>query len=117
MPATPSSDIGTKLIPPYANFSGKSHCPSLAKYEEMYKRSIEDPDGFWAEIADTFVWQKKWDKVLDYSFEGNVYIKWFINGKTNISVNALDRHLEKRGDQVALIWEGNSPGEQTEADL
>ena len=61
----------------------------------------------------TFVWQKKWDKVLDYSFEGNVYIKWFINGKTNISVNALDRHLEKRGDQVALIWEGNSPDEHT----
>jgi acetyl-CoA synthetase len=113
MPATPSSDIGTKLIPPYSNFSGKAHCPSLAKYEEMYKRSIEDPEGFWAEIADTFVWQKKWDKVLDYSFEGNVYIKWFIDGKTNISVNALDRHLEERGDQVALIWEGNSLGEQT----
>jgi acetyl-CoA synthetase len=113
MPATPSSDIGTKLIPPYSNFSGKAHCPSLAKYEEMYKRSIEDPEGFWAEIADTFVWQKKWDKVLDYSFEGNVYIKWFIDGKTNISVNALDRHLEQRGDQVALIWEGNSLGEQT----
>ena len=77
--------LGTKLIPPNSNFAGKAHCPSLAQYEEMYKRSIEDPDGFWAEIADTFVWQKKWDKVRDYSFEGNVYIKWFIDGKTNIS--------------------------------
>ena len=63
MPATPSSDSGNKLIPPNANFAGKAHCPSLATYEEMYKRSIEDPDGFWAEIAETFVWQKKWDKV------------------------------------------------------
>jgi acetyl-CoA synthetase len=79
----------------------------------MYKRSIEEPDAFWAEIADTFVWQKKWDKVLDYSFEGNVFIKWFINGKTNISVNALDRHLAERGDQVAIIWEGNGPEEHT----
>jgi acetyl-CoA synthetase len=112
MPDTPSSDNAAKLIPPNANFAGKAHCPSFAKYDEMYQRSIEDPEGFWAEIANDFVWQKKWDKVLDYSFEGNVHIKWFINGKTNISVNALDRHLETRGDQVALIWEGNSPDEQ-----
>ncbi len=113
MADTPSSDLGTKLIPPNSNFSGKAHCASLAQYDTMYKRSIEDPDAFWGEIADTFVWQKKWDKVHDYSFEGNVFIKWFINGKTNISVNALDRHLEKRGDQVAIIWEGNSPEEHT----
>ena len=79
----------------------------------MYQRSIKDPDGFWGEIADTFVWEKKWDQVCDYSFEGDVHIKWFVNGKTNISVNALDRHLETRGDQVAIIWEGNEPGEQS----
>ncbi|MHB8971902.1 MAG: acetate--CoA ligase [Pirellulaceae bacterium] len=113
MSDTPSSDLGVKLIPPYSNFAGKAHCLSLAQYNEMYKRSIEEPDAFWAEIADTFVWQKKWDKVHDYSFEGNVFIKWFINGKTNLSVNALDRHLAQRGDQVALIWEGNSPEEHT----
>ncbi|MHB8956796.1 MAG: acetate--CoA ligase [Pirellulaceae bacterium] len=113
MPDILSSDTQNKLIPPYSNFAGKAHCPSIAQYEEMYKRSIEEPDAFWAEIADTFVWQKKWDQVLDYSFEGNVFIKWFVNGKTNISVNALDRHLEKRGDQVAIIWEGNAPGEQS----
>ncbi|MHB8861293.1 MAG: acetate--CoA ligase, partial [Pirellulaceae bacterium] len=113
MPDILSSDTQNKLIPPYSNFAGKAHCASLAQYEEMYKRSIEQPDAFWAEIADTFVWQKKWDQVLDYSFEGNVFIKWFVNGKTNISVNALDRHLEKRGDQVAIIWEGNAPGEQS----
>ncbi len=112
MPDKPSSDTGTTLIPPNATFAGKAHCPSLEKYEEMYQRSIQDPDGFWSEIADTFVWDKKWDQVSDYSFDGDVHIKWFVNGKTNISVNALDRHLEKRGDQVAIIWEGNEPGEQ-----
>ena len=117
MPDTPSSDNGTKLIPPNANFAGKAHCPSLAKYEEMYQRSIEDPEGFWAEIADDFVWQKKWDKVRDYSFEGNVHIKWFIDGKTNISVNAWTGTWRQRGDQVALIWEGNAPDEQKQADL
>ena len=72
MPDNPSSDNGTKLIPPKAAFAGKAHCPSFEKYEEMYQRSIEDPDGFWGEIADTFVWEKKWDQVCDYSFEGDV---------------------------------------------
>ena len=113
MAVSPSSDQGTKLIPPYANFAGKANCPSLASYEEMYQRSIKDPDGFWAEIAEGFEWQKKWDKVHEYSFEGNVFIKWFINGKTNISVNALDRHLATRADQVAILWEGNSPNESS----
>ncbi len=112
MPDNSSSDNGTKLIPPNDTFAGKAHCPSIEKYEEMYQRSISDPDGFWAEIAEAFVWEKKWDQVCDYSFEGNVHIKYFVNGKTNISVNALDRHLATRGDQVALIWEGNEPGEQ-----
>ncbi len=110
MPDNAPSD---KLIPPNDTFAGKAHCPSLAKYEEMYQRSINDPEGFWSEIAETFVWEKKWDQVCDYSFEGDVHIKWFVNGKTNISVNALDRHLAKRGNQVAIIWEGNEPGEQT----
>ncbi len=113
MSVSPSSDQGTKLIPPYANFAGKANCPSLESYEEMYQRSIKDPDGFWAEIAEGFTWQKKWDKVHEYSFEGNVFIKWFINGKTNISVNALDRHLPARANQVAILWEGNSPDESS----
>ncbi|MBM4092951.1 MAG: AMP-binding protein, partial [Planctomycetes bacterium] len=101
------------MIPPTAVFSGKAHCPSFEAYQKMYQRSIADPEGFWSEIAEQFVWKKKWDRVSDYSFEGNVFIKWFVNGQTNMSVNALDRHLEKRGDQVAIIWEGNEPGEQS----
>ncbi len=103
-----------KLISPAPDFAGKAHCPSLEKYEEMYKRSVEDPDGFWSEVAETFVWQKKWDQVCDYDFEGDVHIKWFVGGKTNVSVNALDRHLETRGDQIAIIWEGNEPGDDSQ---
>jgi len=80
----------------------------------MYRQSIDDPDRFWSQIADTFVWEKKWDAVSDFSFEGDVYIKWFPGGKTNVSVNALDRHLDTRGDQAAIIWEGNEPTEQTQ---
>ncbi|MFO7902961.1 MAG: acetate--CoA ligase [Planctomycetota bacterium] len=114
MPEQSSSSSGSKLIPPKPEFAAKAHCPSFESYEEMYKRSVEDPEGFWGEIADTFVWERKWDEVCDYSFEGDVHIKWFTNGKTNLSVNALDRHLETRGDQPALIWEGNEPGEQSQ---
>jgi len=109
-----TSETGAVLIPPDANFAAKAHCPSLESYEQMYKRSIDDPDGFWGEIAETFVWHKKWDQVCDSSFEGDVHIKWFAGGKTNMSVNALDRHLEQRADQVAILWEGNEPGEQTQ---
>jgi acetyl-CoA synthetase len=100
-----------RLIPPPAAFAAKAHVSSSAQYEQMYQRSVEDPEGFWGEIAEGFVWKKKWDQVMDCSFGKEVYIKWFIGGKTNISVNALDRHLEKRGEQTALIWEGNNPGE------
>ena len=97
MAAVSTTETGGKLIPPPANFAGKANCPSFEAYQKMYQRSIQDPEGFWAEIAGGFVWKKKWDKVREYTFEGNVSIKWFIGGKTNISVNALDRHLEKRG--------------------
>ncbi len=107
-----TTETGGKLIPPPENFAGKANCPSYEAYQEMYQRSVQDPEGFWGEVADEFVWNKKWDKVREYTFEGNVSIKWFLGGKTNISVNALDRHLEKRGDQPAIIWEGNEPTEQ-----
>jgi len=87
------------------------------EYEAMYRRSIEDPEGFWSEIADSFDWYEKWDKVLDYNFDvrkGPIHIEWFRGAKTNITVNCLDRHLESRGDQTAIIWEGNAPGEDRE---
>lgn len=78
------------------------------EYKAEYKRSVEDPEGFWAEQAETFTWHKKWDKVVEWDFH-NLDVKWFINGKLNITENCLDRHLSKRGDQVALLWEANNP--------
>ena len=84
-------------------------------YDKLWKRSVEEPEKFWAEIAEQQVtWFKKWDKVMDYNFdikEGPIYVKFFDGGKLNVSYNCLDRHLEKRGNQVAIQWEGNEPGE------
>ena len=84
-------------------------------YDKMWKRSVEEPEKFWAEIAEQQVtWFKKWDKVMDYNFDikkGPIYVKFFEGGKLNVSYNCLDRHLEKRGNQVAIQWEGNEPGE------
>ena len=81
------------------------------KYRAMYQRSVKDPDGFWAEQAQEFVtWFKPWSKVSDWSFDAkNLHIQWFLGGKLNVAYNCLDRHLEKRGNQVALIWEGDDP--------
>ncbi len=82
-----------------------------AKYQAMYQRSVDDPEGFWAEQADEFVtWFKKWDKVWEWDYN-KADIRWFEGGKLNISYNCLDRHLETRGDQTAIIWEGDDPGE------
>jgi acetyl-CoA synthetase len=81
------------------------------QYQAMYKESIDNPDGFWAEQANKYVsWFKPWDTVSDWSFDQeDLHIEWFKNAKLNVSYNCLDRHLEKRGDQVAIIWEGDSP--------
>ena len=81
---------------------------SFDEYKEVYKRSVEDPEGFWAEQAETFTWQQKWDKVVEWDFH-NLDVKWFINGKLNITENCLDRHLADRGDQIAILWEANDP--------
>ena len=85
----------------------KAHIKSMEQYEEMYKRSIEDPEGFWGEMADELLdWYKKWDKVLDYDFN-DVRIEWFQGGKLNVSYNCLDRHLKTwRKNKAALIWQG-----------
>ncbi|MEE9372630.1 MAG: acetate--CoA ligase [Saprospiraceae bacterium] len=79
---------------------------SLEEYKEAHKKSVERPEEFWAEQADTFTWKKKWDKVLDWNFE-EPNIKWFEGGKLNITENCLDRHISERGDQVAILWEPN----------
>ncbi|MDZ7641833.1 MAG: acetate--CoA ligase [Desulfurivibrio sp.] len=87
---------------------------TMEEYQGMYNQSIENPDTFWANMAENFYWEKKWDKVTEHNFhlsKGPVSIQWFINGKTNIAYNCLDRHLPERKDQTALIWEGNNVGE------
>jgi len=93
-----------------AEFAAKANITE-AQYNEMYKRSIDDPEGFWAEQADNYLtWYKKWDKVLDWSFDAkDLHIKWFEGGKLNVAYNCIDRHLDTRGDQVAIIWEGDDP--------
>ncbi|GEP10547.1 acetate--CoA ligase [Methylobacterium gnaphalii] len=84
-----------------------------AKYQEMYKASVADPNAFWAEHGKRIDWSTPFTKVKNTSFApGNVSIKWFEDGKTNVSHNCIDRHLKKRGDQVAIIWEGDDPNEQ-----
>ncbi|MCP3929435.1 MAG: acetate--CoA ligase [Bacteroidetes bacterium] len=81
---------------------------SMEDYQNAYKKSVDDPEGFWAEQAESFSWHKKWDKVLDWDFR-KPDVNWFVGGKLNITENCLDRHLESRGDQTALLWEPNDP--------
>jgi acetyl-CoA synthetase len=83
---------------------------SLEQYHEDYNRSIEDPAGFWADVAENFTWRKKWDEVLNWNFK-EPKIEWFKGGKLNITENCIDRHLEKYGNQPAIIWEPNDPEE------
>jgi len=84
---------------------------SIEQYQQEYISSVENPETFWAEQAEQFTWHKKWDKVLEWNFD-EPSIKWFIGGKLNITENCLDRHLEKRGDQIAIIAEPNDPEEE-----
>lgn len=84
---------------------------SFEQYQQEYKKSVDNPEAFWSDQAEQFRWHKKWDKVLEWNFN-DPDIKWFIGGKLNITENCLDRHLEKRGNQTALIAEPNNPNEE-----
>lgn len=86
---------------------------SFEDYQKQYARSVEDPEGFWGDVAGSFLWQKTWDKVLEWDFK-KPEVKWFVNGKLNITENCLDRHLDTRGNKIALIWEPNDPKERFE---
>ncbi|MGX5689858.1 acetate--CoA ligase [Arcticibacter tournemirensis] len=83
---------------------------SFENYREVYDYSVAEPEKFWAEIADSFYWRKKWDTVLRWNFS-DPDVKWFEGAKLNITENCLDRHLEKNGDTPAIIWESNDPEE------
>lgn len=84
---------------------------TFEEYQVAYQQSVENPEAFWGAMAEQFVWQKKWDKVLDWNFE-EPKVQWFVNGKLNITENALDRHLKERGNKLAIIWEPNDPKER-----
>jgi len=84
---------------------------SYSDYQSAYKRSVENPEAFWEDIAKGFVWKKSWDKVLEWNFD-EPKVEWFKGAKLNITENCLDRHLEQRGNKLALIWEPNDPKEK-----
>ncbi len=81
---------------------------SIEEYKQQYKKSVEQPDEFWGEIASHFKWRKKWNKVLDWEFK-TPQISWFAGGQINVTENCLDRHLDTLGNKPALIWEPNNP--------
>jgi len=83
---------------------------TLSEYFKKYELSEKDPESFWSEIADSFSWKKKWDKVLDWDFE-KANIKWFQNAKLNITENIFERNIKERGSKTAIIWEPNDPSE------
>jgi acetyl-CoA synthetase len=85
---------------------------SFEEYQLEYQKSIENPEAFWADNADQFVWSKKWDKVLDWNFS-EPKSEWFAGGKLNITENCIDRHLPERANQVAYYWEPNDPAEKS----
>lgn len=86
---------------------------SLAEYFQKYQESVADPEGFWGKIAESHYWHKKWDRVVDWRFSGPGApdVKWFVNGKLNITENIFERNMFMRKDQVALIWEPNDPND------
>ena len=100
-----------KTYPPAAEIAANAHVDA-AKYEEMYAASISDPDTFWKEHGQRVDWIKPFSKIKDIDFTlGNVSIKWFEDGQLNVAANCVDRHLETRGDQTAIIWEADDPNE------
>ena len=113
LPAAANQDLDSTLrefrvFPPPPEFSARAHIKSLEEYETLYKQSIDDPETFWAGVANDLHWFKRWDKVLEWNLP---HAKWFVGGKLNLCYNCVDRHaLGPRAAKTALIWEGE-PGE------
>jgi len=81
-----------------------------SEYLQVYKNSVEDPEKFWSDVAEDFVWKKKWNKTLEWDFH-KPEVKWFAGGKLNITESCIDRHLPSKANEVAIIWESNDPQE------
>ncbi len=100
----------SKIYPVKESFAANAHITET-QYKEMYQRSVDDPAGFWAEQANDFIdWYKPWDSVLNWDYSKGD-IRWFEGAQLNVSYNCIDRHLETRGDQTAIIWEGDDPAD------
>ena len=107
-----SAQTETRLFPPPAAASAKAYIKSMDDYQSKWKQSIDSPETFWPPIANELDWSKPWSKVLDWQVPN---AKWFVNGKTNLAVNCVDRHIRQgRGDKVAILFEGEleiAPGQ------
>ena len=106
----------SELVHPPKAASEVAYLKTHQEYQAMYDRSLADPDGFWAEIAEDFHWFKKWDQVRSFNYDrrnGPISVEWYSGAKTNACYNCVDRHLEQRPDKTAIIWEGNEPGEDS----
>jgi acetyl-CoA synthetase len=98
----------SRVFPPPAEFAKKAHIKSFDEYKSLYRKSIEEPEAFWAEQAESLVWRKKWDKVLEWNAP---FAKWFVGGQLNLTESCLDRHVTTwRKNKAAIIWEGE-PGD------
>ncbi len=100
------------VLPNFQRMSYPYQIKSLEAYQTAYQQSIEQPEAFWANIAEHFIWKKKWNEVLSWEFNTPT-IKWFDGAELNITENCIDRHIEKNGNTTAIIWEPNDPAEAT----
>lgn len=101
-----------RRFPPSSTAQERSFVRDLKSYQDLYNQSIKNPEKFWAEMAEPFLWYQKWSNVLSYDWKNDVSVTWFEGAKTNICANALDRHLEKNRDRIAFLWVGNEPGQE-----
>jgi len=102
----------SRVFPPPNEFSRNALVRDFDTYRKMYEASLKDPDRFWGRMAEGFTWFKKWDQVLSYDWKDKIDIRWFEGGITNISINAIDRHLALRPDKLAYLWIGNDGEEK-----
>jgi acetyl-CoA synthetase len=100
----------SQTILPSAAVAGDARISSMEQYRTLYRRSLDEPAGFWGEQAERLTWMKRWESVGSWDFVKPA-IQWFAGGQLNVSVNCLDRHLATRGEQTALIWEGDDPSQ------
>src|ERR1700758_2480879 len=97
-----------RVFPPPPDFAAKAHVKSVEEYETLYRRSVDDPEKFWGEVARELHWFAPWTKVLHWELP---WARWFVNGKTNLCYNCVDRHaLGGKKDKIAILWE-SEPGE------